>query len=103
VRTTEVPLFDENDLAGRLTDMRVWLDQHGYEPSTFTYFFLDHGMKIRVTFNIDREAEAFVQEFGGSLLDTPWATGHLTTAQPLPARHSPFLTPNRYDLPQRQG
>ena len=36
VRITEVRLFDEDDLAGRLTDMRVWLDQHHYEPSTFT-------------------------------------------------------------------
>jgi hypothetical protein len=75
-----VRLFNENDLGGRLTDMRVWLDQRRYEPSTFTYFFLDPGMKIRVTFQIDREAEAFAREFGGSLLDTSWATGHLTTA-----------------------
>jgi hypothetical protein len=59
--------------------MRVWLDQHGYEPSTFTYFFFDPGMKIRVTFKIDREAEAFAREFGGSLLDTPWGT-RVTTA-----------------------
>jgi hypothetical protein len=75
-----VPLFDENDLARRLTDMRVWLDERRYEPSTFTYFFLDPGMKIRVTFKIDLEAEAFAQRFGGSLLDTLWATGHFTTA-----------------------
>lgn len=80
MRTTEVPLLDENDLGGRLTDMRVWLDEHRYEPSTFTYFFLDPGMRIRVTFEIDREAEAFAQEFGGSLLDRPSATGQLTTA-----------------------
>jgi hypothetical protein len=80
VRTTEVPLFDENNLAGRLTDMRVWLDQHRYEPSTFTYFFLDPGMKIRVTFEIDREAEAFARQFGGSLLEIPRANAHLTTA-----------------------
>jgi hypothetical protein len=75
MRTTEVRLLDENDLARRLTDMRVWLDEHRYEPSTFTYFFLDTGMEIRVTFKFDREAEAFAQQFGGSLLDTPWATG----------------------------
>ena len=80
MRTTEVPLFDENDLTVRLTDMRVWLDERRYEPSTFTYFFLDPGMKIRVTFKIDREAEAFAQEFGGTLVDTPWATGQLRTA-----------------------
>ena len=80
MRITEVRLVDEKDLAGRLTDMRVWLDQHRYEPSTFTYFFLDPGMKIRVTFKIDREAEAFAREFGGFLLDIPWAGGHLATA-----------------------
>jgi hypothetical protein len=28
-------------------------------------------MKIRVTFKIDHEAEAFAREFGGALLDTP--------------------------------
>ena len=80
MRTTEVPLFDENDLTARLTDMRVWLDERRYDPSTFTYFFLDPGMKIRVTFKLDREAEAFAQEFGGTLVNTPWATGQLRTA-----------------------
>jgi hypothetical protein len=79
VRTTEVPLLDENDLAGRLTDMRVWLDEHRYEPSTFTYFFLDPGMKIRVAFKLAEEAEAFAQEFRGVLLDTPSASDQLIT------------------------
>ena len=77
MRTTEVSLRDENDLAGQLVDMRVWLDRYRYEPSTFTYFFLDPGMKIRVTFKIDGEAEAFAQEFGGSLLDATLATDQL--------------------------
>jgi hypothetical protein len=48
VRMTEVRILDGNDLVERLTDMRVWLDEHRYEPSTFTYFFLHPGMKIRV-------------------------------------------------------
>lgn len=77
MRTMEVSLLDENDLAGQLADMRTWLDEHRYEPSTFTYFFLDPGMKIRVSFKIDGEAEAFAQKFGGSLLDIPWATDQL--------------------------
>jgi hypothetical protein len=63
MRTTEVHLPDENDLAGRLTDMRIWLDKHRYEPSTFTYFFLDPGMKICVAFKLAAEAEVFAQEF----------------------------------------
>jgi hypothetical protein len=71
MRTTEVRLLDENDLARRLTDTRIWLDKHRYEPSTFTYFFLDPGMMIRVAFKLAEEAEAFAQEFRGVLLDTP--------------------------------
>ena len=74
MRTTEVSLLDEDNLGGQLADMRTWLDEHRYEPSTFTYFFLDPGMKIRVTFKIEGEAEAFAQKFGGSLLDIPWVT-----------------------------
>jgi hypothetical protein len=77
VRTTEVSLLDDNDLAGQLSDMRTWLDMHRYEPSTFTYFFLDPGLKIRVTFKIDGEAEAFAQKFGGFLLDATRATDRL--------------------------
>jgi hypothetical protein len=45
---TEVRILDGNNLLERLTDMRVWLEEHRYEPSTFTYFFLHPGMKIRV-------------------------------------------------------
>ena len=73
MQTTEVSLLDDKDFTRRLTDMRVWLDNQRYEPSKFTYFFLDPGMKIRVTFDIDCEAEAFARKFGGSLLDTPGA------------------------------
>jgi len=51
-------------------DMRIWLDNHRFKPSNFTYFFLDPGMKIRVTFTVAEEAEAFAQEFRGTLLDT---------------------------------
>ena len=64
--TTEVLIPDANDLFQRLTDMRVWLDDHRYEPSTFKYFHLDPGMMIRVSFKIGDEADAFAQKFGGS-------------------------------------
>jgi hypothetical protein len=37
----------------------------------------DPDMKIRVTFKVEGEAKAFAQEFGGSLLDTPWATNQV--------------------------
>ena len=79
MRIAEVCIPDDN-LVRRLTDIRVWLDEHRYQPSTFTYFFLHPRMMIRVLFKIDDEAEAFAQEFGGSLLDTPWVADQLVTA-----------------------
>ena len=76
MRIAEVCIPDDN-LVRRLTDLRLWLDEHRYQPSTFTYFFLHPGMMIRVLFKADHEAEAFAQEFGGSLLDTPWVADQL--------------------------
>ena len=79
MQTAEVCIPDDN-LVERLTDLRVWLDEHRCQPSTFTYFFLHPEMMIRVLFEIDDEAKAFAQEFGGSLLDTPWVSDQLVTA-----------------------
>lgn len=69
MRTAEVRISDDEDLVERLKDMRVWLDGHRFEPSTFTYFYLEPGMMIRVAFDIDEEARAFADRFGGYLLD----------------------------------
>jgi len=80
MRTTELRISDEEDLTKRLQEMRVWLDAHQFEPSTFTYFYLDPGMVVRVLFTVDTEAEAFASEFGGSLLDTYRAADQLLTA-----------------------
>ena len=79
MQTAEVCIPDDN-LVERLTDIRVWLDEHHYQPSTFTYFLFHPGMMIRVLFKIDDEAKAFAQEFGGSLLDTPWVADWLVMA-----------------------
>ena len=57
--------------------MRLWLDERRFEPSSFTYFYLDPGMMIRVAFKLAEEAEAFAQEFRGVLLDTPGASDQL--------------------------
>jgi len=66
VRTTEVRITDEDDFGGLLKNMRLWLDTHRFEPSSFTYFSLNPGMMIRVLFDVDDEANAFAHEFGGS-------------------------------------
>jgi len=67
VRTAELHITGDDNFVQKLTDIRVWLDQRRFEPSTFTYFFLEPGMKIRVSFKNDDEAGAFADEFGGSL------------------------------------
>jgi len=53
------------DLAGQMTAMRLWLDDHRYEPSTFTYSEDGQDMVIRVVFEIDDEAAAFSMRFSG--------------------------------------
>jgi hypothetical protein len=70
VRTTEVRITDEDDFGGLLKNMRLWLDTHRFEPSSFTYYYLNPGMTIRVLFDVDDEAEAFAHEFGEIAADT---------------------------------
>jgi hypothetical protein len=70
VQTAQVRISDD-DFGQRLKDMRLWLDHRGFEPSVFTYFYLDPGMMVRVCFGVDSEAIAFAEEFGGSLVESP--------------------------------
>ena len=79
MRVTEVRISDGTDLGERLTDMRIWLDEHDCEPSTFTYFFVPPGMKIRVSFRVEDQAKKFAEKFNGSLLDIPQAIDQLPT------------------------
>jgi len=75
-------------------------DQHRYEPSTFTYFLLDPGMKVWVTFEIDPEAEAFatgIWGFSARYIVGKWASQNGIA---LPTGTCRF---NLYDLLQRQG
>lgn len=82
MQTAEVRISDD-DFGGRLKDMRLWLDERRFEPSVFTYFYLDPGMMVRVLFDIDNEALAFAQEFGGSVIETGREVGPLLTTDPL--------------------
>ena len=68
MQTAEVRISDD-DFGQRLKDMRLWLDGRRFEPSAFTYFYLDPGMMVRVSFDADNEAEAFAEEFGGFLIN----------------------------------
>jgi hypothetical protein len=69
LQTAEVRISDD-DFGKRLKDMRVWLDGNRFEPLVFTYFYLDPGMMVRVSFKIENEAEAFANEFGGAVVQT---------------------------------
>jgi hypothetical protein len=63
----EVRIAANDDFGSALKDMRVWLDERRFEPSTFTYHELNLGMTIEVSFKVSEEAEAFARRFGGYL------------------------------------
>jgi hypothetical protein len=68
VSAAEVQIADA-DFADRLRDMRIWLDAKCFQPTTFTYFYLFPGMRVRISFDNDNEAVAFAERFGGIVLD----------------------------------
>jgi hypothetical protein len=55
----------EKALTIRLTSIQRWLNNRGFEPSTFRYTFFDAGIVLRVDFNLESEAVAFANEFSG--------------------------------------
>jgi hypothetical protein len=67
----EVRLASDNDFSALLKDMRLWLDEHRFEPSTFTYHDLNPGMSIEVSFRFREEAEAFARRFRGTVRHEP--------------------------------
>ena len=53
------------DLSQQMSAMRLWLDDHRFEPSTFSCRDTDCGMLVSVEFKISREAAAFAERFDG--------------------------------------
>jgi hypothetical protein len=53
------------ELSRQMSAMRVWLDDHRFEPSTFSCRDTDCGMLVSVEFKISREAAAFAEHFDG--------------------------------------
>jgi hypothetical protein len=45
--------------------MRVWLDQHRFEPSGFSCRDVDDGVLVSLEFKIACQAVAFAERFGG--------------------------------------
>jgi len=53
------------DLSRQMSAMQLWLDDHRFEPSTFSCRDTDCGMLVSVEFKISREAAAFAERFDG--------------------------------------
>ena len=53
------------DFAERITAMRIWLDEHRFEPSRFKYSEEGNDILIDVSFKVADEAAAFSARFNG--------------------------------------
>jgi hypothetical protein len=53
------------DLSRQMSAMRIWLDEHRFEPSTFSCRDTDRGTLVCIEFKVPREAEAFAERFDG--------------------------------------
>ena len=58
------------DFAERITAMRIWLDEHRFEPSRFKYSEEGNDLLIDVSFNVADAAAAFSARFNGGSADT---------------------------------
>jgi hypothetical protein len=56
---------EQGDLRRKMSAMRIWLDEHRFEPSTFSCRDTDYGMLVSIEFKVPREAEAFAERFDG--------------------------------------
>jgi hypothetical protein len=56
---------EQGDLCRQMSAMRIWLDEHRFEPSTFFCRVTDYGMLVCIEFKVPREAEAFAERFDG--------------------------------------
>ena len=66
MRTVEIRVHRQK-LTERMAMMRVWLDEHRFEPSTFVCRDVEEDVLVRIEFKVADEAEAFASRFGGRL------------------------------------
>jgi hypothetical protein len=67
MHTAEVRITGE-DFAERLAEMRAWLDDKRFEPSSFIYFHDYAALLARVSFKTADEAQGFAAKFRGTVL-----------------------------------
>jgi hypothetical protein len=66
MRTVEMDLRG-GDLSAAMAEMRMWLDEHRFEPSAFCCRRDGAGVLVRVDFKVSGEAEAFADRFSGRI------------------------------------
>ena len=85
MHTVEI-LLNLSDLSEQMNAMRVWLDQQGYEPSSFSSRELKGKLLLSASFRARQAAEAFAHRFAGRL--SGFEVDHFLTeaSSPLPTR-----------------
>jgi hypothetical protein len=66
MRTVEIDLRS-SELSGAMAEMRMWLDERRFEPSSFCYREAMTSVLVRVDFKVSEEAEAFATRFSGRI------------------------------------
>ncbi len=54
-----------SDLSKQMATMRLWLDEHRIDLSTFACRDTEDGMLVHAEFRLARHATAFAERFGG--------------------------------------
>ena len=57
--------LSSSELPREMGAMRIWLDQHRFEPSGFSCRDVDDGVLVSLEFKIAHQAAAFAERFGG--------------------------------------
>jgi hypothetical protein len=65
--TVEVPV-PAHDVSTPMRDMRQWLDDMRFNPSSFTWRETAGRFVVRVRFKVSEEAVAFAEHFAGRVL-----------------------------------
>ena len=56
---------EPSDLSKQMTAMRLWLDEHRIDLSTFACRHTEDGMLVQAEFRLANHATAFAERFGG--------------------------------------
>ena len=56
---------EPSDLSKQMATMRLWLDEHRIDLSTFACRHTEDGMLVHAEFRLAHQAAAFAERFGG--------------------------------------